>query len=28
LGFHFDSGYKLSLKAKHGGLGVYLRSQF
>jgi hypothetical protein len=28
LGFHFDSGYKLSLKARHGGLGLYLRSTF
>jgi hypothetical protein len=28
LGFHFDSGYKLSLKARHGGLGLYLRNTF
>jgi hypothetical protein len=28
LGMHFDSGYKLSLKARHGGLALYLRSQF
>jgi hypothetical protein len=28
LGIHFDSGYKLSLKARRDGLGVYLRSQF
>jgi hypothetical protein len=28
LGLHFDSGYKLSLKARRGGLGLYMRSQF
>ncbi len=28
FGLHFDSGYKLSLKARHGGLGLYLRGQF
>ena len=28
IGMHFDSGYKLSLKARHGGLGLYLRGQF
>jgi len=28
LGFHFDSGYTLSLKARQGGLSVYLRNQF
>jgi hypothetical protein len=28
FGFHFDSGYKLSLKARHGGLGLYLRNTF
>ena len=28
LGFHFDSGYKLSLKARAGGLAVYLRNTF
>jgi hypothetical protein len=28
LRIQFDSGYKLSLKARRDGLGVYLRSQF
>ena len=28
LGLQFDSGYKLSLKARRGGLALYLRSQF
>jgi hypothetical protein len=28
LGIRFDSGYRMSLRAKRGGLGVYLRSQF
>jgi len=28
IGMHFDSGYKLSLKARRGGLGLYLRGQF
>jgi hypothetical protein len=28
LGIHFDSGYRLSLKARHDGLKVYLRGQF
>jgi hypothetical protein len=28
IGMHFDSGYKLSLKPRHGGLGLYLRGQF
>ena len=28
LGIHFDSGYRVSLRARHGGLGVVLRSQF
>jgi hypothetical protein len=28
LGIHLDSGYKLSLKARRDGLGVYLRNQF
>ena len=28
LGVRFDSGYRMSLRAKRGGLGVYLRSQF
>jgi len=28
IGIHFDSGYRLSLKPRHGGLGLYLRGQF
>jgi hypothetical protein len=28
LGIHFDSGYRLSLKARHDGLRVYLKGQF
>ena len=28
IGVHFDSGYHLSVKARRGGLGVYLRGQF
>jgi hypothetical protein len=28
LGIHFDSGYRLSVKARRDGLGVYLRGQF
>ncbi|HJV61918.1 MAG TPA: hypothetical protein VJ743_13295 [Albitalea sp.] len=28
LGIHLDSGYRLALKAHHGGLGLYLRGQF
>jgi hypothetical protein len=28
LGVHLDSGYRLALKAHHGGLGLYLRGQF
>lgn len=28
IGMHFDSGYRLSVKPRHGGLGVYLRGQF
>ena len=28
LGMHLDSGYRLSLKARHGGVGVYLRGDF
>jgi len=28
LGIHLDSGYKLSLKARRNGVGVYLRGQF
>jgi hypothetical protein len=28
LGIRFDSGYRMSLRAKRGGFGVYLRSQF
>jgi hypothetical protein len=28
FGMRFDSGYHLSLRARHGGLGVYLRGQF
>jgi hypothetical protein len=28
LGMHLDSGYGLALKARHGGLGLYLRGQF
>lgn len=28
IGMQLDSGYKLSLKARHGGLGLYLRGQF
>ena len=28
LGIHFDSGYRLSVKARHDGLGVYLRGKF
>jgi hypothetical protein len=28
FGVHLDSGYRLSLKARHGGFGVYLRGQF
>ncbi len=28
LGIHFDSGYRMSLRANHGGIGVFLRGQF
>lgn len=28
LGIHFDSGYHLTLRSRHGGLGVYLRNQW
>lgn len=28
IGMHFDSGYKLSLKVRHGGPTMYLRGQF
>jgi hypothetical protein len=28
VGIQFDSGYRISLGARKGGLGVYLRSQF
>jgi len=28
IGIHFDSGYRLSVKPRHGGLGLYLRGQF
>ncbi|HEX6707906.1 MAG TPA: hypothetical protein VF169_24390 [Albitalea sp.] len=28
IGFHFDSGYRLAVKARRGGLSVYLRGQF
>ncbi|HEV7913180.1 MAG TPA: hypothetical protein VGP22_05400 [Albitalea sp.] len=28
LGVHLDSGYRLSLKPRRGGIGVYLRGQF
>lgn len=28
IGMHFDSGYRLSLKPRRGGLGLYLRGQF
>ncbi len=28
IGMTLDSGYKLSLKPRHGGLGLYLRGQF
>jgi len=28
IGMHFDSGYRLALKARHGGLGLFLRGQF
>jgi hypothetical protein len=28
IGVHFDSGYRLSLRPRKGGLGVYLRGQF
>jgi hypothetical protein len=28
VGLHLDSGYRLALKARHGGLGLYLRGQF
>lgn len=28
LGIHLDSGYKISLRARKGGIGVYLRGQF
>ena len=28
FGVQFDSGYHLSLRARHGGLGLYLRNQF
>lgn len=28
LGIRFDSGYRMSLRAKRGGVGVYLRRQF
>lgn len=28
VGVHLDSGYKVSLKPRHGGLGLYLRGQF
>jgi hypothetical protein len=28
IGMHFDSGYKLSLKVRHGGPTLYVRGQF
>jgi hypothetical protein len=28
LGMHFDSGYRLSLKARHGGVRIVLRGEF
>jgi hypothetical protein len=28
FGLHLDSGYRLSLKARHGGLAIYLRGKF
>ncbi len=28
LGIHFDSGYRMSLRANHGGIGVFLRGHF
>ena len=28
LGIHFDSGYHLTLRTRHGGLGLYLRNQW
>ncbi|WP_280152963.1 hypothetical protein [Piscinibacter sp. XHJ-5] len=28
IGVHFDSGYRLSVRPRKGGLGVYLRGQF
>jgi len=28
LGIHLDSGYRIALRARHGGLGLYLRTQF
>jgi len=28
LGIHLDSGYRLSLKARHDGISIYLRGQF
>lgn len=28
IGVQLDSGYRLSLKPRHGGLGLYLRGQF
>jgi hypothetical protein len=28
IGMQLDSGYRLSLKPRHGGLGLYLRGQF
>ena len=28
FGMQLDSGYRMSLRAKHGGLGVYLRGRF
>ncbi|HJV95811.1 MAG TPA: hypothetical protein VJ608_07230 [Albitalea sp.] len=28
LGIHFDSGYRMTLRARHGGIGAYLRGKF
>jgi hypothetical protein len=28
VGMQLDSGYRLALKPRHGGLGLYLRGQF
>jgi hypothetical protein len=28
LGVHFDSGYHLTVRTRHGGLGVYLRNRW